>query len=166
MDQDAYDLGLLLMRLTLGIVLALHGIAKYRGGIAGVGKWFTSEGLKPGLFHAHMAGSVEIGAGLGLAAGFFTPITAMAYVGVMSVAGWVGHRDKGFFVIRNGWEYTFVLASLAACLALLGSGKYSFHNLMGIEWSGTGWFAVTLGGGVLSAVLLLLVFYRPPAKAE
>ena len=52
MDQDAYDLGLLLMRLTLGIVLALHGIAKYRGGIAGVGKWFTSEGLKPGFFHA------------------------------------------------------------------------------------------------------------------
>jgi putative oxidoreductase len=156
MDQDAYDLGLLLMRLTLGIVLALHGIAKYRGGIAGVGKWFTSEGLTP----------VEIGAGLGLAAGFFTPITAMAYVGVMSVAGWVGHRDKGFFVIRNGWEYTFVLASLAACLALLGSGKYSLDNLMGIEWSGTGWFAVTLGGGVLSAVLLLLVFYRPPAKAE
>ena len=47
MDQDAYDLGLLLMRLTLGIVLALHGIAKYKGGIAGVGKWFTSEGLKP-----------------------------------------------------------------------------------------------------------------------
>ena len=66
MDQDAYDLGLLLMRSTLGIVLALHGIAKYRGGIAGVGKWFTSEGLKPGLLHAHMAGSAAIGAGLGL----------------------------------------------------------------------------------------------------
>jgi len=100
MDQDAYDLGLLLMRLTLGIVLALHGIAKYRGGIAGVGKWFTSEGLKPGLFHAHMAGSAEIGAGLGLAAGFFTPITAMAYVGVMCVAGWVGHRDNGFLLFE------------------------------------------------------------------
>lgn len=166
MDQDAYDLGLLLMRSTLGIVLALHGIAKYRGGIAGVGKWFTSEGLKPGLLHAHMAGSAEIGAGLGLAAGFFTPIAAMAYVGVMCVAGWVGHRDKGFFVIRNGWEYTFVLAALAACVPLLGSSKYSLDNLMGIEWTGAGWFAVTLGGGVLAAVLLLILFYRPPNKAE
>ena len=52
MDQNAIDLGLLLVRLTVGITLALHGIAKYRGGIDGVGRWFKSEGLSPGLLHA------------------------------------------------------------------------------------------------------------------
>ena len=83
MDQNALDLGLLLLRLALGVTLALHGVAKYRGGIAGVGRWFQSEGLKPGIVHAHLAALGEIGFGCAIAAGFLTPLSAMGYVGVM-----------------------------------------------------------------------------------
>ena len=51
----------------------------------------------------------EIGFGSAIATGFLTPLSAMGYVGVMCVAGWVGHRKNGFFIIKDGWEYVFVL---------------------------------------------------------
>ena len=161
MDQNALDFGLLLLRLTLGITLALHGVAKYRGGIDGVGRWFQGEGLRPGIVHAHLAALGEIGFGSAVAAGFLTPLSAMGYVGVMSVAGWVGHRKNGFFIIKDGWEYVFVLAVVVSCLALLGPGSWSLDNAMGIAWSGIGWFVATIVGGLGAALALLLTFYRP-----
>lgn len=162
-DEDSLNLGLLLLRLVVGVVLALHGIAKYRGGIKGVGGWFESEGLKPGILHAHMAGGTEIGAGLALAAGFLTPLSALAYIGVMTVAGWVGHRKNGFFIIREGWEYVFVLGAAAAGIATTGPGEYSVDNALDIDWNGLPWLIVAAGGGVAAAVGLLAVFYRPPS---
>ena len=134
MDQNALDLALLLLRLTLGVTLALHGVAKYRGGIAGVGRWFEGEGLKPGLVHAHLAALSEIGFGLALAIGLLVPFSAMGFAGVMAVAGWVGHRKNGFFVIKDGF---------------------------GTELSGIGWFMFTVFGAIASAVGLLGVCYRP-----
>ena len=164
MDQNAIDLGLLLLRLTVGVILALHGIAKYRGGIDGVGQWFKSEGLSPGLLHAHLAASSEIIFGFAIAAGLFMPISAMGYVGVMVTAGWVGHRKNGFFIIKDGWEYVFVLTAAVSSFALLGPGSWSLDNALGTEMSGIGWFVVTLLGGVGSAIALLLTFYRPDGE--
>tara|TARA_B100000579_G_scaffold374228_1_gene338333 strand:- start:1917 stop:2414 length:498 start_codon:yes stop_codon:yes gene_type:complete len=161
MDQNAIDMGLLILRLTIGVTLALHGIAKYRGGIDGVGRWFKSEGLSPGLLHAHLAAASEIVFGLAVGAGLLMPLSSMGYVGVMITAGWVGHRKNGFFIIKDGWEYVFVLAVAASILALLGPGSWSVDNSLGIEMSGIGWFIATWLGGAGSAIALLLTFYRP-----
>jgi putative oxidoreductase len=163
MDQNAIDLGLLILRLVLGVTLALHGVAKYRGGIAGVGRWFDSEGLRPGILHAHLAASSEVVFGCAIAAGLMTPLACTGYMGVMIVAGWVGHRKNGFFIIKDGWEYVFVLAAGAASLALLGPGSWSLDNALGLTWSGRGWFLFTVLSGVGSAVALLACFYRPKA---
>jgi putative oxidoreductase len=161
MDADALNLGLLVIRVLIGVTLALHGIAKYRGGIGGVAGWFASEGLQPGKVHAHLAALTEIGAGFGLALGFLTPLSAMAYVGVMAVAGWVGHRKNGFFIIKEGWEYTFVLGGIAAGIAATGPGDWSIDNALDIDWNGVSWFLVAVGGGLAAAVGLLGAFYRP-----
>ncbi len=171
MDQTAIDLGLLLLRLVLGVTLALHGLAKYRGGIGGVGQWFEGEGLRPGIVHAHLAASSELVFGGGVAAGLLTPLSCMGYVGVMVVAGWVGHRKNGFFIIKEGWEYVFVLATATASLALLGPGSWSLDNALGLtQWfhdrSALGWFILALLGGVGCAVALLVSFYRPNADEE
>ncbi|MFT5530786.1 MAG: putative oxidoreductase [Candidatus Poriferisodalaceae bacterium] len=163
MDADAVNLGLLVIRVVVGVTLALHGIAKYKGGIKGVGGWFESEGLRPGIVHAHLAGLTEIGAGFGLALGFLTPLSAMAYIGVMAVAGWIGHRKNGFFIIKQGWEYTFVLGGTAAGIAATGPGEWSLDNAMGVDWNGIPWFIAAVGGGLGAAVGLLGLFYRPKA---
>ena len=161
--MDELNLGLLVIRVVVGVVLALHGIAKFRGGIKGVGGWFDGEGLKPGPFHAWLAASTEIGAGFAVAAGFLFPFSNLAFVGVMLVAGYVGHRKNGFFIIREGWEYTFVLGAVAAGLAATGPGEWSIDNAYDLLIDGWPGLLIAVGGGLAAAVATLAVFYRPPA---
>lgn len=159
--MDELNLGLLIIRLVIGVTLALHGIQKIRGGIDGTARWFDGEGLRPGTLHAWLAAGTEIGAGLAVAAGFLFPLSNAAMVGVMSVAAWVDHRDKGFFIIRQGWEYVFVLAAVAAGLAATGPGEWSVDELYDLRIDGWAGLAVAVGVGLGAAVALLVAFYRP-----
>ncbi len=112
-----YDVGLLILRLVLGVTLAAHGYNKFFGGgrIPGTARWFESIGMKPGKFHATVAATTEIAAGLGLAAGLLTPIPAAGFVSLMLVAAWTVHRHNGFFIVKEGWEYNLVLAIAGDC---------------------------------------------------
>jgi putative oxidoreductase len=162
-DADGLNLGLFVLRVVIGLTLVAHGAAKVQSGLENVGRWFDSEGLRPGRMHATAAASVEmVGGGL-LALGLLTPLAGMALVGNMAVAGYVGHRKNGFFIIRSGWEFTFVLATIAAVLAATGPGEWSLDNAIGLEWSGVAWFIVAAVGGVAAAVAFLAAFYRPVA---
>jgi putative oxidoreductase len=163
-----YDVGLLILRLVLGLTLAAHGLNKFFGGgrIPGTAGWFESIGMKPGKFHATLAATTETAAGLGLAAGLLTPIPAAGFVSLMIVAAWTVHRANGFFIVKEGWEYNLVLALSAVVVATLGAGKLSLDYLIfGKNWF-DGWhgLAISLGLGLAGAIGQLLIFYRPPAK--
>ncbi|OBK32112.1 DoxX family protein [Mycobacterium sp. 1165196.3] len=163
-----HDVGVLILRLVLGVTLAAHGYNKFFGGgrIPGTARWFESIGMKPGKFHATVAATTEMAAGLGLAAGFLTPIPAAGFVSLMLVAAWTVHRANGFFIVKEGWEYNLVLAVSAVGVATLGSGKYSLDYLVfGKNWF-DGWqgLAISAGLGLLGAIGQLAIFYRPPAK--
>ncbi len=112
MDGYAYDTGLLILRVCLGLTMAAHGYNKFFGGgrIPGTAKWFESIGMKPGMLHARIAATTEMSAGLGLAVGLLTPIPAAGFVALMLVAAWTVHRPNGFFIVKEGWEYNLVLA--------------------------------------------------------
>ena len=79
--MTAFDVGLLILRVVLGLTMAAHGYNKLfgPGGISGTAAWFDSIGMRPGAFHARMAAWTEIGAGLLLAVGLFTPFAAAAF---------------------------------------------------------------------------------------
>ena len=162
---DDLNLGLLLLRLLLGLLLAAHGYAKIRNGLEGTAGWFESEGLRPGALHARLAAGTEMGAGLAVALGFLFPLSPMAVIGVMTVAGYVGHRRNGFFSVRNGWEFTFVLGSVAAVLATTGPGEWSVDNAY--DWFLTGWGGLLIAavGGVGAAVLMLKIYFTNPDNA-
>ena len=131
------DVGLLILRLVLGVTLALHGFNKFFGGgrIPGTARWFESIGMKPGKFHATIAATTEVSAGLGLAAGLLTPIPAAGFVSLMLVAAWTVHRPNGFFIVKEGWEYNLVLAVSAVAVATIGPGKLSLDWLIfGKNW--------------------------------
>lgn len=163
-----HDVGVLILRLVLGVTLAAHGYNKFfgGGGIPGTARWFESIGMKPGKFHATVAATTEMAAGLGLAAGFLTPIPAAGFVSLMIVAAWTVHRANGFFIVKEGWEYNLVLALSAVGVATLGAGKYSLDYLVfGKNWF-DGWqgLVISAGLGLAGAIGQLAIFYRPPAK--
>ncbi len=166
--MEVGDWALLILRVVVGVTLAAHGYNKFFGGgrIAGTARWFDSIGMRPGRRHATLAAGSEIAAGLALAAGFLTTPAAAGFVGLMAVAFWVAHRGKGLFVMNDGWEYTLVLAVVAVVIAMLGPGDLSLDGVIGIADVLDGWvgLAVSLGGGVMAAMVLLAAFYRPPAR--
>ena len=104
-ELDSIDVVLLVVRLTAGITLFMHGYQKFfmGGRIEGTSRWFESLGMKPGRLHAYMAACTEISCGIGFAVGLLTPVTAAGFVGIMVVAGWT-HKDH-FFIFKDGWEY-------------------------------------------------------------
>ncbi len=164
-----YDVGLLILRLVLGLTLAAHGLNKFFGGgkIPGTARWFESIGMKPGKFHATVAATTETAAGLGLAAGLLTPIPAAGFVSLMLVAAWTVHRANGFFIVKEGWEYNLVLAVSAVVVATLGPGQLSLDWLIfGVNNWLNGWngLLISVGLGLAGAIGQLLIFYRPPAK--
>src|SRR5271169_1004951 len=167
--MTAYDLGLLILRLVLGLTLAAHGFNKFFGGgrIPGTARWFESIGMKHGTFQAVVAASTEMSAGLGLAAGLLTPIPAAGFVALMLVAAWTVHRPNGFFIVKEGWEYNLVLATTAVAIATIGPGKYSLdYQIFGPQLFHPGWHGL-LGSlllGVGGALGQLVLFYRPPVK--
>lgn len=168
--MTAYDVGLLILRVVVGLTLAAHGYNKFFGGgrIPGTARWFESIGMKPGRFHATVAATTEVSAGLGLAAGLLTPIPAAGFVALMFVAAWTVHRPHGFFIINEGWEYVMVLAVVAVAVATVGAGKLSLDWLIfGHNWL-DGWEGLLLSVllGLAGGVGQLLIFYRPPVKAK
>ena len=171
--MTAYDVGLLILRVALGLTMAAHGYNKFFGGgrIPGTAGWFESIGMKPGTFHARVAATTEISAGLGLALGLLTPIAAAGFVSLMLVAAWTVHRPNGFFIVKEGWEYNLVLATSAVAVATLGAGKLSldyalFHNT-GFYDLLRGWWglAISLALGLAGGIGQLVIFWRPPVKA-
>jgi uncharacterized membrane protein YphA (DoxX/SURF4 family) len=103
------------------VTLAAHGFSKFSGpeGLAGTAGMFESIGFKPGALNARLAATPEVAAGLGLAVGLLTPLSAAGFVALMLVAAWTVHRSNGFFVTQSGWEYNFVRAAAAVGVATL-----------------------------------------------
>ncbi|MEJ7584819.1 MAG: DoxX family protein [Acidimicrobiales bacterium] len=156
--------GLLLIRVVLGLTLAAHGYNKFFGGgrIAGTARWFDSMGMKPnGRIHAILAATTEVGSGLLFAVGLLTPLAAAGFVGVMVVAGWT-HRDNGFFIVKDGWEYNLVLSVVPVGVATIGAGRYSLDHALDLDFSPTVGFLIAAGLGLASGVGLMVACYRPP----
>ena len=163
---DAISVGLLILRVIVGVTFAAHGYNKYFGGgkIAGTARWFSSIGMRPnGTIHAYMAATTELVGGLGLALGLLTPLSAAGMVGVMVVAAWTS-RAKGFFIVGQGWEYNLVLATVAVGVATMGPGKYSLDWVLGLTpaFDPNVGLVTSFGLGLVSGVGLLAACYRPP----
>jgi putative oxidoreductase len=165
-DANHWNLGLLLLRVVVGVVMLAHGYNHvFRGGkIEGTGRWFESLGMRPGWMHAWMASLVELGAGTLLVVGLITPIAAAGVVGVMLVAWIINHMRNGFFIFRpgEGFEYVMTLCICGLAIGALGAGQWSVDHAAGIELTGWTGFVVTAAAGIGGALALLAVFWRPP----
>jgi putative oxidoreductase len=155
------SVGLLILRLVVGLSLAAHGAQKLLGwfggyGLAGTGQFLEQLGFRPGRLHAAQAGIAELVGGLFLAAGLLTPAAAAAVVAVMLVAAVSVHITKGFFAHNGGYEYTLVLGGAALALAFTGPGALSLDHALGRSWSGVPWGLAALAAGLIGGAVPLL----------
>ena|SRR5437588_5325768 len=132
------DLGLLVLRLTMGGLLAGHGAQKLFGwfggfGLKGTAGWVESLGLKPGQLWATAASLSEFGGGTLTALGLFHPLGPMATIGAMSMATAKAHWGKPIWASAGGAELPLTNIATALGLALTGPGRYSLDRVFGIR---------------------------------
>ncbi|MFI8961836.1 DoxX family protein [Streptomyces sp. NPDC053493] len=129
------DLGLLVLRVGTGAVLAAHGAQKLfgwfgGGGIEGTTQAMEAMGFTPGRPSAVAAGLGEAGGGALLALGLATPAAGAAAAGAMAGAVAV-HAPAGFFAMSGGYEYPAFLGFTAAAIGVTGAGRYSLDHATG-----------------------------------
>ncbi|OAH12735.1 DoxX family protein [Streptomyces jeddahensis] len=159
LTTSAADVGMLLLRLAVGLLLAGHGAQKLFGifggpGLSASGKGFAELGYHPGEFFAGLAGASELLGGLGLAVGLLTPLAAAAVVGVM-INAMATTSSNGLWADKGGMEYPLVLASAAIAVAAVGPGLLSLDRPF--RWRHGGWLpaGVAVGLGAVGAVVVL-----------
>jgi uncharacterized membrane protein YphA (DoxX/SURF4 family) len=120
------DAGLLVLRLTIGILLLMHGISKVQHGIAWMSGPVSAVGLPTYVAYAVYVG--EILAPLLLIIGLWTRLAALVIVIDMIMAIFlVRQGDIGKIGMSGGWaielEALFLFGALA--IALAGGGRFA-----------------------------------------
>ncbi len=124
------NLGLLIIRLVIGLSFMGHGAQKLFGwfggyGLKGTGGWMESLGLKPGVTMALLAGLSELIGGTLFALGLLTPLAGIMIAATMVMAIAKVHGTNGYWSTQNGYEYNLTLIVVAIGIALMGPGQYA-----------------------------------------
>jgi putative oxidoreductase len=136
---DSADLGLLVLRLVVGLTFAAHGAQKAFGWWAGPGYpgWtgaLQGMGWRPAPLWALISVGAELVAGLLLALGFLTPLASAALIGQSVVIVFSVHWQKGFWNSKGGWEFPTSLAAGAIAICLIGPGAISLDAALGLAF--------------------------------
>jgi putative oxidoreductase len=132
------DLGLLVLRLTVGGLMAGHGAQKLFGwfgghGLQGTAGWLESMGMRPGKQWALMAGLSEFGGGVMTLLGFLNPLGPLGTIGSMGMATAKVHWGKPIWVTSGGAELPVTNIAAALALGLAGPGRLSVDNALGLR---------------------------------
>jgi putative oxidoreductase len=124
----ANDVGRLILRLTLGICVLLHGIAKLTGGISGITGMMAGAGLPGFLAYGVYVG--EVIAPLLVILGFYSRIGAWVIVLNMLFALGLAHMSELMSLnAQGGWaiELQAMFLFSAVAVALIGPGRYAIN---------------------------------------
>lgn len=154
--RGTQDLGLMLLRVGLGALLIAHGLHTAFGwwggsGLTGFRESLVDLGFQHATILSYAGIGVQIGAGVLLVFGLFTPVAAAAAVGYLInalLAAVAAQPDSGYFpfFLPDGHEYEVVLLVVAVALVLSGPGRYGFD-------AGRGWARRPFIGSIVALVL-------------
>ena len=121
--------GKLILRLTVGLLLLPHGIAKLIRGVDGIAGGLADVGV-PGIF-AYGVYLGEVVAPLLVIAGFYARAGAALIVINMIVAIWLAHAADVFLLSGSGGlelelQYFYLLVAVA--LIFLGPGRHAIND--------------------------------------
>jgi len=121
------DYAALLLRVTVGVMLLVHGLTKiFVFTIPGTIGFFARFGYPGWLADAVILG--EVGGGLFLVLGVYTRWIALTNILVLLVTLPV-HWPNGWMFANKGagWEYTAILVVVSLAVALLGNGAFAYR---------------------------------------
>lgn len=128
------DFGILLLRLTVGVLMLIHGVNKLFGGTEAVNKILESVGLP--VFFSFGVLLAEVLAPIMLIIGFKTRIAAFLIAVDMFMAVLLVHSADLFKISEmGGW--------------MMELNAFYFFGALSILFFGSGKFAVTKGKGYL-----------------
>lgn len=119
------DLGKLVLRLALGILMLLHGIAKMGKGVDGIGGMLAAQGLPAALAYGAYIGEV-LAPALVIIGWMTRPAAALIAIN-MVVAIWLAHaKQLTQFTNTGGWalELQGMFLFTAVALMLMGGGRF------------------------------------------
>jgi putative oxidoreductase len=121
--------GILILRLSVGILMLLHGIAKISKGVGGIINMLESKGLPDFIAYGVYIG--EIIAPILIIIGYRTRFAAAIFVLNMLVILFLAHSDDIFKLNQHGaWQVELIGLYLFGALALYftGGGKYAVSS--------------------------------------
>lgn len=173
--RGTQDLGLLVLRVAVGVLLVVHGLQKMFGlwggsGLAGFRDYLSGVGFQHADILSYVAAGGQIAAGVLLVLGLFTPVAAagaLAYLvnAVLAEAIDAHNQARLSSFLTDGHEYEVILLAVVAAIVLIGPGRYGLD-------AGRGWArrpfigsfaALILGIGAGAAIWILLNGSNPLA---
>lgn len=130
-------IGLLVLRLVVGVTVSAHGAQKLFGwfggpGLSGFGGMLESMKVRPSALWALVASAGEFVGGILLVLGLLNPIGPFMVAGSMLVAIVLVHASKGFWNANRGVEFPLQILAAAIALSLTGYGAFSVDAAVGI----------------------------------
>ena len=127
-SQSSADLGVTLLRVSLGIMWIAHALLKlFVFTLAGTASYFASVGFPGWMVYPVFA--FELAGGLALVLGFYARQVSLVLTPVMAAAasvhfanGWL-HTSQG-----GGWEYPVFLTIASVALWLIGDGAFAVRR--------------------------------------
>lgn len=132
---NSTSLGLLLLRLSLGLMYLAHaGLKLLVFTLPGTAQFFVAQGL-PGVL-AYAVFAAELLGGVALLLGVFSRQVALGLLPILLGAAWV-HAPNGwvFNAQGGGWEYPVFLAAMSVVLWLAGDGAAALKRSARFTWS-------------------------------
>lgn len=130
--NTSLNISLLLIRITVGVILFLHGLQKVFGlfGGSGLQKWNTylKSSFKLPEFIGYTSAFTEMIFGLFLIVGLFTRVSSIIMIIFMLFATFMVHWKNGFFITKNGYEYCLLITVCLLVLSIMGGGEYSVDS--------------------------------------
>lgn len=129
------DIASLFLRLITAAVFVTHGWPKVFGAqkqqMRGM---FTQGGMPGGLFDA--IGILEVFGGIFLVVGFLTPLAtllfAVEFVGILTLLTPRMRKPPMNRKFVGGWEIDMVMFVIVVSLFIIGPGRFSVDNFIGL----------------------------------
>ncbi|UDM49053.1 DoxX family protein [Cupriavidus sp. MP-37] len=133
-SQGSQDLGKALLRIVLGVLILMHGIAKLTGesGVGFVSKVVTDAGLPAWVTYGVYIG--EVVAPILLIIGLWSRLAALVVaINMLFAVALVHSKELAMLSKTGGWalELQGMFLGAALAVALLGAGRFSVGGING-----------------------------------